>query len=95
MELAKIEKLIEKYLEAKTTLEEEKILKDYFSKDEVPSHLEEYKTLFNYFTNSSLDTSNKTISLPRSRSLINWIGDWANGSLFWCIILIMISSKPM
>lgn len=73
MELAKIEKLIEKYLEAKTTLEEEKILKDYFLKNDVPSHLEEYKVLFNYFTNSSLDTSNKTISLPNNRSLINWL----------------------
>jgi len=88
MELAKIEKLIEKYLEAKTTLEEEKILKDYFSKDEVPSHLEEYKTLFNYFTNSSLDTSNKTISLPRSRSLINWLAIAAMAIFFVSIFSI-------
>lgn len=73
MELAKIEKLIEKYLEAKTTLKEEKILKDYFLKNDVPSHLEEYKVLFNYFTSSSLDTSDKTISLSKNRSLINWL----------------------
>ena len=35
MELAKIEKLISKYLEAETTLEEENILKNYFSKDDI------------------------------------------------------------
>ena len=48
MELAKIEKLISKYLEAETTLEEENILKNYFSKDDIPIHLVEYKKLFNY-----------------------------------------------
>ena len=33
MELAKIEALLEKYFEAKTTLPEEKILKDYFAQE--------------------------------------------------------------
>ena len=73
MELAKIEKLLEQYLEAKTTLEEEKILKDYFLKNDVPPHLNEYKKLFNYFIISSLDASDKTISLPKNKSIINWL----------------------
>ena len=50
MELAKIEILLEKYLEAKTTLAEENVLKKYFSQEDVPVHLLEYKELFNYFT---------------------------------------------
>jgi hypothetical protein len=88
MELAKIEKLLENYLEAKTTLEEEKILKDYFSQKDVPPHLNEYKVLFNYFSNSSLDTSVKTISLPKNRSIINWLAIAAMAVFFVSIFSI-------
>lgn len=75
MELVKIEKLIEKYIEAETTLEEEKLLKDYFSNNEVPSHLESYKSMFTYFKNSSLEHSNKSITLPKSnnKSYLKWL----------------------
>ena len=47
MELAKIENLLEKYLAAETTLKEENVLKNYFSQENVPEHLEEYKSMFN------------------------------------------------
>lgn len=67
MELFKIEKLIEKYLNAETTLQEEDILKKYFSQDEIPSHLISYKYLFNYYSNSKLEEVNKTITLPNKR----------------------------
>ena len=75
MELVKIEKLIEKYLEAETTLEEEKLLKDYFSNKEVPSHLKPYKSMFTYFGNSSLEQYNKSITLPRSKgkNYLRWL----------------------
>jgi hypothetical protein len=88
MELSKIEKLIEKYLEAETTLEEEMFLKKYFSENEVPSHLEEYKKLFSYFTNNSLDRSSRTISLPRNRSIISWLAVAAIAVLFVSIFSI-------
>lgn len=73
MELAKIENLLEKYFEAKTTIEEEKILKDYFAKAEVPEHLQEYKGLFNFFSDSSLETSNRSIQLTRKKINIQWL----------------------
>ena len=88
MELAKIEKLIEKYLEAETTLNEERILKDYFSKNDVPSHLKEYKDMFIYFSNSSLDTSNKTISLPQNKSVMRWLSVAAIAVLFVSVFSI-------
>lgn len=50
MELNKIEILLEKYFEGKTTSIEEKELRDYFSSPNVLPHLEQYKSLFNYFS---------------------------------------------
>lgn len=82
MELAKIEKLINKYLEAETTLEEERILKNYFSKDDIPLHLVEYKKLFNYYSNSSSDISTKSISLPQSSVSLKWLSVAAMVILF-------------
>ena len=70
MELVKIEKLIKKYIEAETTLEEEKVLKDYFLNKNVPVHLESYKSMFTYFNNSSLEHSNKSITLPKKNNKI-------------------------
>ncbi len=82
MELAKIEKLIIKYLEAETTLEEERILKNYFSKDDIPLHLVEYKKLFNYYSNSSSDISTKSITLPQSSLSLKWLSVAAMVILF-------------
>jgi len=88
MELDKIDKLIGKYLETETTLEEEKFLKKYFSKNEVPPHLEAYRKLFNYFDNNSLDVSSKPISLPHNRSLISWLAVAAIAVLFVTVFSI-------
>lgn len=94
MELAKIEKLIEKYLEAETTLEEEKFLKKYFSENKVPSHLEEYRKLFSYYVNNSLDVSSKPItlngnkSINRNRPLISWLAVAAMAVLFFSVFSI-------
>ena len=76
MELVKIEKLIEKYIEAETTLEEEKFLKEYFLNNNIPAHLEPYKNMFIYFKNSSLEHFDKSITLPNeksSRSYLKWL----------------------
>ena len=72
MELAKIENLLEKYFEAKTTIQEEAILKEYFAQAEVPAHLNEHKEMFNFFIDSSLETSSRSIELTKkSKKSIN------------------------
>ena len=68
MELANIEKLVEKYLDATTTLQEEAILKNYFTGGFVAKHLQEYAYLFNYFATSGEETFTKTISLEPKKS---------------------------
>ena len=73
MELANIEKLVVKYENAETTLQEEKILRDYFNSGNVAPHLEEYQMMFVYFQNSQDITYNKSIQLtPVSSRKLNW-----------------------
>lgn len=50
MELNKIEDLLEKYFQGETSIAEEKELKEYFSSPNVAQHLEQYKSMFGYFS---------------------------------------------
>ena len=73
MESVKIETLLEKYFEAKTSIEEERFLKEYFSKSDIPPHLEVYKGMFNYFTSSALDTSKRNIQVTNRSAYVKWL----------------------
>ena len=64
---------MEKYYEAQTTLEEEKILKEYFSGNEVAAHLAEHQDMFIYFNDSSLETSNRSIKLSSRTIALRWL----------------------
>ena len=73
MELANIEKLLEKYLNAETSISEEKELKNYFLGNEVAPHLEEYKNLFGYFSTSKNERFTKTIQLKSKKKNWKWL----------------------
>ncbi|WP_340074453.1 hypothetical protein [Leptobacterium sp. I13] len=75
MELVKIEKLLEKYFEATTTVAEEQQLEAYFSQEEVAPHLEEYKPMFQYFSISREEQYTKHVPLNTTRRSIyyRWI----------------------
>ncbi|MEN8879106.1 MAG: hypothetical protein ABF311_02965, partial [Polaribacter sp.] len=68
MELANIEKLLEKYDNAETTLQEEAVLKNYFTGGNVAPHMQEYAYMFTYFTAAKEDTYTKTIKLEPKKS---------------------------
>ncbi len=69
MELVKIEKLLEKYLDAQTTIAEEKELRTFFCSDKVPDHLQEYRLMFGYFKENSNESYTQTILLkPRRKT---------------------------
>lgn len=68
MELARIETLVEKYLNAETTLQEEAILKNYFTGGNVAPHLEAYSEMFIYFDAVKEETYEKTIRLEPMKS---------------------------
>ncbi len=84
MELANIEKLLEKYLEATTSLQEEKVLRDYFTSDNIAPHLEEYGMLFGYFKQNQSETCTKTIKLKPEKTRkknLKWISIAASVTL--------------
>lgn len=49
MELTNIRELVEKYWNGDTTLEEEKVLRDYLANEEVPADLKKEAALFRYY----------------------------------------------
>ena len=48
MDYKDIEQLLERYWQCETSVEEESVLRDFFSREEVPAHLLRYKNLFVY-----------------------------------------------
>jgi len=90
MELANIEKLVEKYLDATTNLQEEATLKNYFTGGNVAKHLQEYAYLFNYFAIAREETFTKAISLEpkkfKKRNL-KWFSVAASVAVLFSIFL--------
>lgn len=74
MELANIERLLEKYFEATTSIKEEQELQAYFSQDQVAPHLQEYKPMFQYFSNMQEEQFTRNVPLaPRRKNYLKWI----------------------
>ncbi len=90
MELANIEKLIEKYENAETSLQEETTLRNYFTGGNVASHLQEYSYMFNYFTVAKDETFTKTIQLEPKKSKkrnLKWLSVAASVVLLFSVFI--------
>ena len=87
MELSKIEQLLEKYLNAETTLQEEATLKNYFLSGNVASHLQEYESMFSYFAISKAETSVKPIQLNTKKTNWKWLSAAASVVLLFSCLL--------
>lgn len=73
MELDNIERLLEKYFDATSTVAEEKTLQAYFSQESVATHLEQYRPMFNYFSNAKEERYTKQVPLKPRRNYYKWI----------------------
>ncbi|WP_158837581.1 hypothetical protein [Polaribacter sp. L3A8] len=90
MELANIEKLVEKYENAETSLQEETALRNYFTGGNVAPHLQEYEYMFNYFAISKEETFTKTIQLEPKRSKkrnLKWLSVAASIVLLFSVFI--------
>lgn len=72
MELDRIEKLLEKYLEATTTVAEEETLRDYFANGDFPKHLEPYAPMFQYFSIAKEERYTKQVPLKPRKRYLEW-----------------------
>ena len=77
MELAKIESLLDSYFEGETSLDQENILRDYFSSDNVAPHLMVYQGLFVGLKNAQKEVSKREVSHPQTST---------NSGRWWLII---------
>jgi len=73
MELANIEKLLEKYFEATASVQEEETLKAYFLQEQVAPHLEQYLPIFQYFANEQESKFTKDVPLKPRKKYFKWI----------------------
>lgn len=66
MELAKIESLLDSYFKGETSLDQENMLRDYFSTATIAPHLMAYQGLFIGLKNAQKEVSEREVSLPES-----------------------------
>ena len=74
MELDRIEKILEKYFEGETSIAEENELKIYFSSSDIAQHLEQYKSVFGFFSQAKSQQFKATIPLKaKKRTNVAWL----------------------
>lgn len=74
MESRAIEKLIDRYLEAETTVKEEERLRDYFVSGDVAPHLQQYAPMFTYFSQAKEESFTGKITYTSGRKKVySWI----------------------
>ena len=73
MELRAIEKILEKYFNAETSIAEENELRAYFSSQDVAPHLEQYRPMFGYFSQAGTQRFEKTIPLKSKKRYVAWL----------------------
>ena len=95
MELIKVEKLLEKYLEAATSIEEEKELRSYFLTQNVPTHLEAHKVIFGFYIQEKQEKSCKKIVLKSKKNKTIWYSVAATIVFFLGIGTFFIMNRNM
>ena len=93
MALDRIEKLLEKYFEAETSIAEEKELKDYFASSDVAQHLKQYKPLFGYALQAKQEQFTATIPLTtKKRKSVVWLSVAASVAVLFGVGLFTYDS---
>jgi hypothetical protein len=75
MELNKIERLVEKYFDGETSVEEEKELRKYFASTDVASHLMQYKSILSIYLMRLQEYQQELAALPKLqyKNVLLWL----------------------
>lgn len=73
MESNKIEILVEKYFRGETSIPEENELRDYFSSSNVAPDLEQYRSVFGYFSIAKEQQFTQEIQLKSAKRNLRWL----------------------
>jgi len=73
MESDRIEILIEKYFEGESSIAEEQELRNYFSSSAIDPNLEQYQSLFGYFSQAKAQNCKSEILLQSKKRNIAWL----------------------
>lgn len=85
-----IEKLIKKYFEGNTSLEEEKKLKSFFTQDSIPQELERYRQYFNLLDKEkSVSIKGVDFHPPTPKSRFYHLNSLRNWSVAAVIVLLV------
>jgi len=85
MELHNIKKLLEKYLDGQTTIQEEKELKQYFSSESIAPELMPYQDMFRYFSKERHVETEREFTI-KQKSTKKWL--WMAASV---VVLLGVS----
>lgn len=95
MELQKIRDLLEKYEAGETSLAEEKKLREYFKKNEVPDRLKPYQLIFGFSEIESKESYEKEIELPATKQDNRYLWTAIAASLILVVGLFFFQNKPL
>jgi hypothetical protein len=66
-----VTKLVDKYFEGETSVDEEAIIKEYFNQDTIASSLRQYKSMFNAFANEAKVTYDKPLEIKKEAKIVS------------------------
>lgn len=72
MELIEIKHLLDKYEAGETSLQEEGVLRAYFTQEVIHPELESYQILFTFFNESQKERSEVTFKAPKKSFKLQW-----------------------
>ena len=75
MDYKYIEQLLSRYWQCQTSLEEEQILRAFFSQDDIPEELLANKSLFTYSQQASQDTDTLSLGEDFDQRILSQIGE--------------------
>lgn len=95
MELQKIKDLLEKYEAGETSLAEEKKLREYFKRNEVPDSLKPYQLIFGFSEIENQKSYEKEILLPSNKQDNRYLWTAIAASVILVVGLFFFQNKPL